>query len=654
MIRRTLWGLACAALLIFPAHADERILDFHSDIQIRKDGALEVHETIRVRSEGDQIRHGIFRDFPTEYHGRTGLHYSVKFDVLYARMSGEPVPYVTEEKRNGVRVRIGSANTVLDPGEYTFELAYTATRELGFFDDHDELYWNVTGNGWRFPIDTASANVTLPPGADAAKVKVTGYTGPKGSKAKLFTSETAPDGTLRFATTAPLGVEEGLTIVVGFPKGLVTEPSSAERFDWFWNENGGEVFGVTGLAAVALYFFLAWMKVGRDPKRGTIVVLYDAPRNLSAAAIRYIRRKSCDNRTFACAVLGLAVKGYLSIKQAASVYTLTRLRPEDDKLPSEERNMMQALFAESGSLELKGESAGTIYGALSGLAEELKRSRKGAIRWNLKWSLVGTLLSLVVLLGTLAFASQKGDPGQVWGLAIFALLWSVAPITLIYFSSGTRRSRMPGEVSASSDKSFDRAMLLGGILFGVFQLGILVILGTVAGVIVALIVAALLALNICFYGWMKTITPEHRKLLDETEGFAQFLTAVEGDRLKYLNPEARTPEVFQKYLPYALAFDVEELWAQQFAGVLAGAAVVVGGAAAFSYWPAWYSDDTMGSFNAGDFTKSVTTSFSEAVSSSSYAPGSSSGFDSSSSWSSSSDSGGSSGGGGGGGGGGGW
>jgi hypothetical protein len=243
------------ALLGMPAVADERILDFHSDIQVLPDASLLVHEVIRVSSEGERIRHGIFRDFPTRYTGRLGEHYSVDFQVVDVRRDGVEEPYSQEQLTNGIRIKMGSASTVLSPGEYTYELKYTATRELGFFPDHDELYWNVTGNGWVFPIDIATAAVTLPGPVQSGDVKLAGYTGPQGSRAQNLKFYRVDQSTVRFETTAALGSNQGLTIVVGFPKGVVAEPSRADLIHWFIAENAISAAGLVGLVLVLLYYF---------------------------------------------------------------------------------------------------------------------------------------------------------------------------------------------------------------------------------------------------------------------------------------------------------------------------------------------------------------------------------------------------------------
>src|SRR2546430_6396323 len=75
-------------------------------------------------------------------------------------------PYTTlfrsERLANGERIRIGSADVMLSPGRHVYEITYRTSRQLGFFSDHDELYWNVNGNGWTFPFDRLSAEVRLP------------------------------------------------------------------------------------------------------------------------------------------------------------------------------------------------------------------------------------------------------------------------------------------------------------------------------------------------------------------------------------------------------------------------------------------------------------------------------------------------------------
>ncbi|MEA3033917.1 MAG: hypothetical protein QOH86_1933, partial [Sphingomonadales bacterium] len=143
--------LAAAFLFAAPAAGqgdeDERILSFSSDVAVQRDASLEVTETIRIRSEGEEFRHGLLRDFPTRYQ-MDGRLVRVGFEVESVQRDGHDEPWKTERIENGVRVRIGKANVLLENGEHVFTLHYRTTHQLGFYKDFDELYWNATGTGW--------------------------------------------------------------------------------------------------------------------------------------------------------------------------------------------------------------------------------------------------------------------------------------------------------------------------------------------------------------------------------------------------------------------------------------------------------------------------------------------------------------------------
>ena len=143
-----------------------------------------------------------------------------------------------------------------------------------------------------------------------------------------------------------------------------------------------------------------------------------------------------------------------------------------------------------------------------------------------------------------------------------------------------------------------------------------------------------IAMVVGFHHLFKRPTAPGRAALDEIEGFRRYLSVAEEDRLNLENPPERTPELFEKFLPYALALGVQQLWAEQFSGVLGAA----------QYQPEWYSGNQSRNFQAAAFGAGLASALVRSVSSSSSAPGSSSGRGG----------GGSSGGGGGGGGGGGW
>ena len=242
--------IGLALLAASAARADERILDFHSDIAIARDASLDVTETIKVQAEDNAIRHGIFRDFPTKYRDRLGNNVAVRFDLVDAERDGSAEAARIEQKSNGVRIYLGSKDVTLDPGVHTYILHYRATRELGFFGDHDELYWNATGNGWDFPIDQASARVRLPAPAPEGKLQAKAYTGPQGADGKDWQSSIDGPGDASFSSTAVLPPRNGMTIVLMFPKGIVTEPSRSQRLRWLLADNAALLIGLVGLAGL--------------------------------------------------------------------------------------------------------------------------------------------------------------------------------------------------------------------------------------------------------------------------------------------------------------------------------------------------------------------------------------------------------------------
>jgi len=139
---RTLCKLTLLAAWLFSplALADERILEYRSDIQVHENGELTVTETIRVQSEGKKIVRGIYRDFPTRYKDRLGNYVKVDFHPVSVLRNSEPEAWHTERRSNGTRVYMGSANRTLAPGVHEYRLAFTTNRQLGFFDEGDELY----------------------------------------------------------------------------------------------------------------------------------------------------------------------------------------------------------------------------------------------------------------------------------------------------------------------------------------------------------------------------------------------------------------------------------------------------------------------------------------------------------------------------------
>ena len=164
----------------------ERILAYNSDIIIKEDASMIVRETIKVHSEGDQIKRGIYRDFPTRYKDKYGNNVVINFDIIEILKDGLAESYHTEILSDGLRVYIGKKDHFLDRGNYTYEIKYKTERQIGYFDNHDELYWNVTGNGWDFAIEQVTVSVHFPRNISPDDINIDAFTGFQSSTQKDF------------------------------------------------------------------------------------------------------------------------------------------------------------------------------------------------------------------------------------------------------------------------------------------------------------------------------------------------------------------------------------------------------------------------------------------------------------------------------------
>jgi len=643
--------LCCRAQSQASPTAGEEILDYHSDIRVQQDASLLVREIIRVRSAAIKIQHGIYRDFPTRYTDRLGNRYVVDFKVVEVSRDGQPEKFHVEDQSNGERTYFGDAKVILPPGEYSYALVYTVNREVGFFADHDELYWNVTGTGWLFPIAHASATVTLPENIPVSSVQVDGYTGPQGARGKDFTSSIEPGPAASFVCTRSLPAGEGLTLVVSWPKGYIQEPNGETRFRYFLEDNRATLVGAGGLLVVLLYYVIVWFLVGRDPAQSSIMAIYEPPARVSPAAMRYLVRMGFDDKTFTTAILDMAVKDYLLIKEKDGVYTLKRSKADKQSLAAEESAAAAKLFRkrskndddeteDSGNtvseIKLQTRNHAVLSDAIAAVKKSLHAAEDKIYFVTNQWYLIpGVILSVATLVGMVL--TETGQ--RVFLLGFFSAWlsgWSVAVVFIVrqslYLWKGVRAG---GSMKPKLVKQA-RSSTLFAVPFVAGEIGALVVLGWAVSVLVLLILVGLVAINVVFHWLLKAPTSAGRQLLDKIAGFRLFLRAVDGDRLNRLTPPDKTPELFEKYLPYAVALDSEQAWAQQFSAVLENARQTTG------YSPAWYAGSQ--AFMGSAFASSFGGSFSSAIAAASSTPGTSSGAGG----------GGSSGGGGGGGGGGGW
>ena len=228
MSRRFL-GLCLVLLMMLAggaASAAEVINNFDSNITVEKNGELRVAETITVNAEGNQIDHGIFRDFPLVFTDANGGRHRAEFRILSVQRDGRDEPYHTESISGGIRIYAGDKDVTVSRGRHQYVFTYTVNREIRYFNDHDELYWNVTGNGWLFSIQSATATVNLPQGVSVLDTAF--FTGPLGATGRNA-EVSVNNGRPFFSTTRVLDIGEGLTIAVKMPKGSIDAPSAGDR-----------------------------------------------------------------------------------------------------------------------------------------------------------------------------------------------------------------------------------------------------------------------------------------------------------------------------------------------------------------------------------------------------------------------------------------
>ena len=637
-MKRLAGVLALLTFLLLPlsAGAQEKIYLFSSRATLLADSSLEVREDITVNVEGRQIRRGIYRDFPTKYTDSSGRTVRVGFDVLETLLDGREVPFKTESIANGVRVYIGDPNEFAPLGKRTYTLSYVTTHQIGFFEGHDELYWNVTGNGWDFAIDEARFTLSIPGDTPFNSVEFyTGWQGARGQDARVL-----PDNSVQ--TTAPLGPKEGLTVVYTWPKGIVTPPTIPFYIRFF--EKYAFHFIVALPVLLGILYALLWLRWGKDPSMPAIIPLFSASAGRTPGFLRYVRRMGMDNTCFAADILNLAVKGHLVIEEltteqlakrsgatgffgslaarmAGKTYALKRTESPAPVSPAE-KALFSALFAYGREeILLRQENHSILGKARDRVKDQYKKSGKDLFSKNTLLWLSGLLIPILGCL--LLVLGQQEEIGVILGVATGT--GTVAAFLLKHSVLTFKEDR--GFFKKLFKKFIPAlfALLIAVSLFAVFGRGM---------IFIPLVALANAALIVVFNELMTIRTPKGNEVLAEAEGLAMYMGTAEKRRLEMFNPPEETPEVFEALLPYAFALGVAETWANRFEDKLKEQ----------QYEPTWYTGANLASFYTGSGIASVTSAVSSSIASASVAPGSSSG----------SGGGGSSGGGGGGGGGGGW
>src|SRR3990167_3794972 len=558
----------------------ERINDFNATITIQKDGSVFVTENI-IYDFGSNQKHGIFRDIPlTAINGpRLNINVSGVSDDIRNEF-GQSYQYTTSITNNVLRIKIGDPN-VFVTGIKNYIISYQVDNAIRTFNDRDELYWNVTGNQWPVAIQNARALVILPD-SSIPNVRMDCFTGPQGGIQKNCTFNQVDSSVVRYSTTQSLNVNEGLTLVLGIPLGYIQNtyvpPQQTYPASNTSTANSNFLFGIfLGLFIIFIFVLVslfAWRAKTAKPKpvipselKGQPVVPeYNPPDNLPPIEIGALLDSRVDITDISSVIMDLAVRGYLKIRYTVQEirfwpdkkdFELIKLKDGADLVHPADKIIFKLLFKSRGRVKLSDlkEQKTTFQSDIKKIQEDTEQHLR--------------------------------DEG--------------------YFDRTTKDK---------SKKLKTYLFMATAILFiGTFLLTIspswfgLIFIASFAGFVGAVIVIPIMIMRLA-----NKLTPRGIAALGKILGFKEFLQLTDKDKLRLLNAPELQPEMFERFLPYAMVLGVEDKWAQKFEGI-------------YETIPNWYEDPTAASFDSYIFARNLTffnSSFNQVFSIAS--PGSSSGF----------------------------
>lgn len=494
---KTLLPAAVIFLSIFlsiTAYA-EKIANFTSGIYVTDNGTILVTEDIEYDFQ-HAYRHGIYREIPFKYdYGYKRL--TIDLDVEgVTDFKGGTYKYKVSKQGSYVNIRIGDPDFKVT-GEHGYKIEYFVDGAVSYFDDYDEIYWNVTGNEWRVPIERSSARVSFENGV------------PEGARAKCFTGTygstdedckvTIKKNSIDFETLGSLDAGQGLSIVVGFPKGIVKEPGAMSKFFRFISDNW--YFALPFLTGFGLFYL--WRSRGKDPEgRGVIAVRYEPPENLTPAEAGTLVDERANIQDISSTVIDLAVRGYITIEEIQTTkfyfftdrdYKLTKLKePTQEELKPHELKVLSGIF--DGSQEtMISELRNKFYKELPGIKKALYKELIDNRFFPTNPESVKTIYRFIGI-----------------GILVIGFFLMFNPLLTL-------------------------SLILSGIIVFIFS------------------------------GFMPRKTKKGVVVKEQILGFREFIDRAEKDRIKRLAEQ--DPTLFDRVLPYAIVFGLEDKWADAFRGM---------------------------------------------------------------------------------------
>lgn len=543
---RVLLLLCC--FCAFGVKAEEVIQSFDVLIHVEPSGEVLVTERIAVMAEGKEVVRGIFRDIPTRYSLGYGMRRNTPLTLISALRDGQPENVAQLPLENAVRLRFGSASVVLEPGLYHYELTYRMDAQLLHHRSVDELYWNVTGNDWRMPIQRASVEVVLP---DTAQIEAThGYTGYRGMRGNNYEIVEQEANRLRMVTNRELPPGQGFTVALAWQAGLVARPGWWAQVRDLYADNIRLILFMAAFAGLVLFYVMLWWTVGRGPAKGVIIPLFELGKGVSPIMAGYVWRRGVDMdkqgvRSLSIMFTDLAIRGLLRLERDSKGLLLSRGEASQDELREEERRVLDALFVRGeDSLLLQDRYEPRMGKALASLRQAFERFEQANFDTHTgKWRVGAFFASIAGVV--LFFSGLDGYEGSKTD-ALLTMLVATAMGIGVFFSLTS------GAVAI-------------GLFLGVFALVMLAIVGGQVGGGVVLGCVLLTLVVLIARKTLRAPSNAGRRLLDELEGYRNYLSLAESETLATAgSAPVMSIALYERHLPYAMALGVEAQWTRRF------------------------------------------------------------------------------------------
>ncbi len=568
----------------------ERITSYNVDIKIQDDASLLVTENITVNALGQKIKRGIYRDFPM-YFEEEGQLKKVDFELVSVKRNQNIEAYHMESHENYKRIYIGEKDKLIDAGEHHYIIQYKTARHIR---KGIELYWNATGNFWKFPIQHASVKVHAASSRPFKKIDF--FTGRYGqADEKKATGKISNNGRLAyFEITEPLRKREGLTIALQWNQARPLIAHENQRLQWWLQDNSVMIFGMISLFIISYYYYSIWSEIGRDPKQGIIAPQWRLDDSISPAMVNYIDNKGfkgSPHLAISAAFISLAKKGFVKINQSSDVWTITAETDEAEEkqkeLPKGEKFLFKHLIHNIGSsISFNKKPQETISEMVSGFTSKMEIEHRDVYyKHNINHFIKAVILSIFFSIGVIILAIFYTP--YTLNIFLSAFLPFIFALFLCYIIYKLARDNFQGLVL----DRLSNAIKIGGFivlaaLFMVFFSEISLEYNFIAKLIehqLLIILFCIFFINLLFYFLIGAPTPLGRSVMDDIEGLKIYISMAETERLKLTSGPQMSLSHFEDILPYAIALGLEDNWTNQFSNWLNTAQV-----AEEDTIPSWY------------------------------------------------------------------